>query len=89
MTNLNEERFKSRGVLFEKWCLSSTHFCIFPRIKNESVVLFFVFYEVMFTLNAALSSSVYVTIDTGASSAVKVELVAFSSFASAIFLCKL
>ena len=40
--------------------------------------------EVMFSLNAAISSSVHATIQTAASSAAKLGFAAFSSFASVI-----
>ena len=52
-------------------------------------VLFGVFGEVIFSLKAAISSSIYITSDNGASSAVELYLAIFPSFASAIFSSKL
>ena len=43
-------------------------------------VLFFVFSEFTFSLKAAISSSIYATIDTEASSVAELCLEAFSSF---------
>ena len=52
-------------------------------------VLFFVFGEVMLSIKAAISPSLYVAIDNRVSSAAKLCVAAFVSFASAIFLSRL
>ena len=54
-----------------------------PGSQNECctvAVHFFVFSDVLFSLKAAILSSVYVTIDTGASSAAELCFATFSGF---------
>ena len=79
--NLERKRQKHFG-LYDDGLLTHNDCCAIA-------VLFFVFGDVMLSIKGAILRSLYVAIDNRVSSAAKLRVAAFFSFASAIFLSRL